>query len=57
MTMPKRWIQLGSAVVAMIMIANLQYAWTKFVPPMQDAMHWKLSSIQTAFTLFIAFET
>ena len=55
--MPKRWIQLGSALVAMIMIANLQYAWTKFVPPMQDAMHWRLSSIQTAFTLFIAFET
>ena len=55
--MPKRWIQLGSAVVAMIMIANLQYAWTKFVNPMQDTTHWKLSSIQWAFTLFITFET
>src|SRR5437660_6762650 len=57
MAMPKRWIQLGSALVAMIMIANLQYAWTKFVAPMQEGTHWRLSSIQTAFTLFIAFET
>ena len=29
--MSKRWIQFGSAIVGMIMIANLQYAWTLFV--------------------------
>ena len=52
-----RWARLGAAVIAMIMIANLQYAWTLFVRPMMTATHWKLSDIQWGFTLFIAFET
>jgi OFA family oxalate/formate antiporter-like MFS transporter len=52
-----RWIRLGAAVIAMIMIANLQYAWTLFVKPLIAATHWKLSDIQWGFTLFIAFET
>lgn len=55
--MSKRWNQFGSAVIAMIMIANLQYAWTLFVKPMQAETHWKLPDIQWAFTLFIFFET
>jgi OFA family oxalate/formate antiporter-like MFS transporter len=56
--MSKRWIQFGSAVIAMIMIANLQYAWTLFVKPLQDAhKDWKLPAIQWAFTLFIFLET
>src|SRR5215216_7775335 len=41
----------------MIMIANLQYAWTLFVTPMQAGTGWKLSDIQAAFTLFILFQT
>ena len=41
----------------MIMIANLQYAWTLFVQPLQAATGWKLSDIQFAFTLFILFQT
>jgi MFS transporter, OFA family, oxalate/formate antiporter len=53
----KRWIQFGSAVLAMVMIANLQYAWTLFVKPMQQATGWKLSGIQWAITLFLFFET
>lgn len=56
--MSKRWIQFGSAVIAMIMIANLQYAWTLFVAPLQAAhKDWKLPAIQWAFTLFIFLET
>lgn len=55
--MHNRWIQLSAAVVAMIMIANLQYAWTLFVKPIQEATKWKLSDIQWGFTLFIIFET
>jgi OFA family oxalate/formate antiporter-like MFS transporter len=40
------------------MIANLQYAWTLFVKPLQDAhKDWKLPAIQWAFTLFIFLET
>src|SRR5204863_7442107 len=52
-----RWFQLGASLIAMIMIANLQYAWTLFVGPMQKATAWKLSDIQFAFTLFILFQT
>jgi MFS transporter, OFA family, oxalate/formate antiporter len=52
-----RWFQLGASLIAMIMIANLQYAWTLFVQPMQGATGWKLSDIQFAFTLFILFQT
>ena len=52
-----RWFQLCASLVAMIMIANLQYAWTLFVRPMQHAMGWKLSDIQWGFTLFILCQT
>lgn len=56
--MSKRWIQFGSAVIAMIMIANLQYAWTLFVKPLQDShKDWSLKAIQYGFTLFIFLET
>ncbi|HET9285061.1 MAG TPA: oxalate/formate MFS antiporter [Candidatus Angelobacter sp.] len=55
--MSKRWIQFGSAVVSMIMIANLQYAWTLFVRPLQDAHHWSLKDLGFAFTIFIFLET
>jgi len=41
----------------MVMIANLQYAWTLFVKPMQSATGWALPQIQWAFTLFILFQT
>jgi OFA family oxalate/formate antiporter-like MFS transporter len=43
--------------VAMIMIANLQYAWTLFVPSIQKGTGWSLSDIQWAFSLFIFFQT
>jgi OFA family oxalate/formate antiporter-like MFS transporter len=52
-----RWFQLIASLVAMIMIANLQYAWTLFVRPLQAGTGWKLSDIQFAFTLFILFQT
>ena len=52
-----RWFRLAAAMVAMIMIGNLQYAWTLFVKPMQASTGWKLSDIQFAFTLFILFQT
>jgi len=52
-----RWLQLSGFLVAMLMIANLQYSWTLFVQPLQQATGWKLSQIQWAFTLFIVFET
>jgi OFA family oxalate/formate antiporter-like MFS transporter len=52
-----RWFQLVASLIAMIMIANLQYAWTLFVAPMQKQTGWALSEIQGAFALFILFQT
>jgi OFA family oxalate/formate antiporter-like MFS transporter len=52
-----RWFQLIASLIAMIMIANLQYAWTLFVQPMQASTGWKLADIQVAFALFILFQT
>lgn len=50
-------MRLGAAVTAMIMIGNLQYAWTLFVHPMISATGWKLSEVQWGFTFFIAMMT
>jgi len=55
--MKNRWLQLAGSLVAMVMIANLQYGWTLFVKPMQAATGWTLPQIQWAFTLFILFQT
>ena len=57
MRLNNRWFQLFASVVAMIMIANLQYAWTLFVKPIQASTGWKLSDVQWAFTLFILCQT
>lgn len=57
MTINSRWLQLVASLIAMIMIANLQYAWTLFVRPLQQANGWALSDVQWAFTLFILFQT
>ena len=52
-----RWIQLVLGVICMVMIANLQYGWTLFVTPIQNAHHWSLAAIQVAFALFVNTET
>jgi OFA family oxalate/formate antiporter-like MFS transporter len=52
-----RWFQLVASLIAMVMIANLQYAWTLFVDPMQKQTGWALSEIQAAFAAFILFQT
>jgi OFA family oxalate/formate antiporter-like MFS transporter len=57
MRLHNKWFQLVASLIAMIMIANLQYAWTLFVKPLQAGTGWKLSDIQIAFTLFILFQT
>jgi OFA family oxalate/formate antiporter-like MFS transporter len=57
MTVNNRWFQLVASLVAMVMIANLQYAWTLFVRPIQANTGWALSDVQWAFTLFVLFQT
>lgn len=53
----RRWLQLTLGVVCMVMIANLQYGWTLFVSPMQQANGWSRPAIQVAFTVFILMQT
>jgi hypothetical protein len=46
-------MQLILGVACMVAAANIQYAWTLFVPEIQKTFGWQRASIQTAFTLFI----
>lgn len=57
MNVKNRWFQLGASLVAMVMTANLQYAWTLFVNPMRQGNGWTLAEVQWAFTLFILCQT
>ena len=52
-----RWPQLAFAVLSTVMLANLQYGWTLFVNPMQDANHWSRAGIQIAFSIMIFVNT
>jgi MFS transporter, OFA family, oxalate/formate antiporter len=52
-----RWLQLVIGIVCMVLIANLQYGWTLFVRPMNQAHGWAVADIQVAFSLFVALET
>jgi OFA family oxalate/formate antiporter-like MFS transporter len=51
------WRQLVLGVVCMVMIANLQYGWTLFVPALDARFHWGRPAIQAAFSIFILMET
>ena len=53
----KRWLQLLVGVVCMIATANIQYAWTLFVPEIQDNFGWSRANIQIAFTIFVLVQT
>ena len=52
-----RWLQLTVGIICMVMIANLQYGWTYFVVPMNEAHQWGIPAIQVAFSLFVLTET
>src|SRR6201996_6094824 len=52
-----RWCQLVIGILCMALVANLQYAWTLFVGPMNARHHWGQASIQLAFSIFILTET
>jgi OFA family oxalate/formate antiporter-like MFS transporter len=56
-TLRSRWGQLILGIVCMVMIANLQYGWTLFVLPIDQAHHWGRAAIQVAFTVFVICET
>lgn len=57
MGVSNRWFQMVALVIAMVMIANLQYGWTLLVESIQKDHGWSLANVQWAFTLFILFQT
>src|SRR5882757_5374635 len=52
-----RWLQLVFGIVCMGLVANLQYAWTLFVSPIEAKNHWGLPAIQLSFSIFVLVET
>src|SRR2546425_2214368 len=52
-----RWVQIAIGILCMGLVANLQYAWTLFVNPIEAKHHWGLSAIQLAFSVFVIVET
>lgn len=52
-----RWWQLIAGFIAMMDIANLQYAWTLFTTPLTRSLHASLAAVQVAFAAFVLTET
>ena len=49
-----RWLILFFSVLSMVAVANFQYGWTLFVPPLQKHLGVDQSVIQVTFTVFVA---
>ena len=52
-----RWFILLFSVISMVAVANLQYGWTLFVPPLSKQLGQDQTLIQVAFTVFVLLET
>ncbi|MDE2260751.1 MAG: oxalate/formate MFS antiporter [Betaproteobacteria bacterium] len=52
-----RWYQLVFGIICMALVANLQYAWTLFVNPIDAKYQWGRAAIQLSFSIFILVET
>src|SRR5229473_5706155 len=52
-----RWLILAACSVAMLAIANLQYAWTLFTTDLTRSLHASLDEVQWAFTFFVIAQT
>src|SRR5947209_7362496 len=52
-----RWLILFFSVLSMVAVANFQYGWTLFVPPLQKALHAEQAAVQVTFTVFVLLET
>lgn len=52
-----RWTQIIVGVICMVAAANIQYAWTLFVPEIRQTFGWDRASIQVAFTIFVLVQT
>src|SRR5437899_12478981 len=54
---PKRWMILFFSILSMVAVANFQYGWTIFVPPLQKHLKQEQALIQVTFTIFVLLET
>src|SRR5260221_12540887 len=52
-----RWLILFFSVLSMVAVANFQYGWTLFVPPLMAHLRQELAVIQVTFTIFVLLET
>ena len=52
-----RWRILAACSLAMLAIANLQYAWTLFTTDLTRSLHASLDAVQWAFTFFVIAQT
>ncbi|HEX9605370.1 MAG TPA: oxalate/formate MFS antiporter [Myxococcales bacterium] len=52
-----RWLILFFSVLSMVAVANFQYGWTLFVPPLQKHLHAEQAAVQVTFTVFVLLET
>jgi len=46
-----RWLILTASVFSMVAVANFQYGWTLFVPPLQKHLKADQAAIQITFTI------
>src|SRR5438552_11125328 len=54
---PNRWMILFFSILSMVAVANFQYGWTLFVPPLQKHLRQEQALIQVTFTVFVLLET
>src|SRR5207248_564290 len=52
-----RWLFLFFSILSMVAVANFQYGWTLFVPPLQKQLHAEQAAVQVTFTVFVLLET
>ena len=52
-----RWPRLIAGMIAMLAIANLQYAWTLFTTDITNSLHARLDQVQWALTFFVIAQT
>ena len=52
-----RWLILIASIISMVAVANYQYGWTLFVPPLVNRFKVEAAVIQITFTVFVLLET
>src|SRR5947207_6904516 len=52
-----RWLILLFSILSMVAVANFQYGWTLFVPPLQKHLNVDQAAVQVTFTVFVLRET